>query len=71
MSNFVAFHQPEKKIFIPTIEIEDTKINCAKIVTFLGLKINQNLTWNDHMEKVACKITKVIFRSGLSPIKVL
>ena len=59
-SNFVVFHQPKKKIFIPTIQIEDTKINCAKIVTFLGFKINQNLTWNDHIEKVACKITKVI-----------
>ena len=40
--------------------MEDTKINCAKIVTFLGFKINQNLTWNDPIEKVACKITKVI-----------
>ena len=59
-SNFVVFHQPKKKIFIPTIQIEDTKINCAQIVTFLGFKINQNLTWNDHIEKVACKITKVI-----------
>ena len=29
-------------------------------MTFLGFKINQNLTWNDHIEKVACKITKVI-----------
>ena len=33
-SNFVVFHQPKKKICIPTIQIEDTKINCAKIVTF-------------------------------------
>ena len=33
-SNFMFFHQPKKKIFIPTIEIEDTKINCAKIVNF-------------------------------------
>ena len=39
-SNFVVFHQPKKKIFIPTIQREDTKINCAKIVTFLGFKIN-------------------------------
>ena len=29
-------------------------------MTFLGFIINQNLTWNDHIEKVACKITKVI-----------
>ena len=59
-SNFVVFYQPKKKIFIPTIEIEDNKMNCAKIVTFLGFKISQNLTCNDHTEKVACKITKVI-----------
>ena len=34
----------EKKDENPTIQIEDTKIDCAKIVTFLGFKINQNLT---------------------------
>ena len=39
-SNFVVFHLPKKKIFILTIEIEDTKINCAKIVAFLWFKIN-------------------------------
>ena len=36
-SNFVVFHQPKKKIFIQTIQIEDTKINCAKIVTFFRI----------------------------------
>ena len=35
-SNFMFFHQLKKKIFIPTIEKKDTKINCAKIVTFLS-----------------------------------
>ena len=59
-SQILCFFTSQKKICIPTIEIEDTKINCAKIVTFLGFIINQNLTWNDHIEKVACKITKVI-----------
>ena len=59
-SNFMFFYHPKTKMFIPTIEIEDTKINCAEIVTFLGFKINQNVTWNDHIEKVACKITKLI-----------
>ena len=29
-------------------------------MTFVGFKINQNVSWNDHIEKVACKITKVI-----------
>ena len=28
-SNILVFHQPKKKILFPTIEIEDTKINCA------------------------------------------
>ena len=56
----MVFHHPKKKIFIPTIEIEYIKTNCAEIVTFLGFKINQNVTWNDHIEKVACKITKVV-----------
>ena len=59
-TNFIVFYQPKKKIFILTIQIEDTKINCAKIVTFLVFKINQNATWNHHVEKVACKIKKVI-----------
>ena len=59
-SNFVVFHRPKKKIFFPTIEIKDSKINCAKIVTFFGFKIIKNLTWNDHIEKVACKVAKVI-----------
>ena len=58
--NFYGFSLTKKKIIIPTMEIEDTKINCAKIVTFLGFKINQNVSWNDHIEKVAFKITKVI-----------
>ena len=57
---FYDFSPAQKKICIPTIEIEDTKINWAKIVTFLKPKINLNVTWNDHIEKVACKKTKVI-----------
>ena len=51
------FTSQKRTLFITTIEFEDSKINCAKMVTFLGFKINQNLAWNDHIEKVACKIT--------------
>ena len=55
---FYVFYQPKNEIFISIIEIKDTKINRAKMVFFGGFTMNDNVTWNDHRENVAC--TKVI-----------
>ena len=33
-----------KKMYSDNREIEDTKINCTPIVTFLGFKMNENVT---------------------------
>ena len=57
---FMIFHQPRKKITIPSLEINNTKLKCVNRFNFLGLEINAQLTWKDHVNKISNKIVKTL-----------
>ena len=59
-SKFMIFHQPRKKITIPSLEINNTKLECVNRFNFLGLEINAQLTWKDHVNKISNKIVKTL-----------
>ena len=59
-SKFMIFHHPRKKITIPSLEINDTKLECVNRFNFLGLEINAQLTWKDHVNKISNEIVKTL-----------
>ena len=42
------------------IKILNTKIDEKEVVTFLGMKIDRNLTWKPHIDHICSKISKAI-----------
>ena len=48
----MVFHPHQKRISI--------KIDCISKFNFLGITINDNMTWKDHVDVICGKITRVI-----------
>ena len=61
-TKFMIFHTPQQKIesFIPELKIGDTKIEKVVNFNFLGLTLNENLSWKPHVDRIANKISKYI-----------
>lgn len=60
-TNFMIFTTSQNQI--PNnvvIKIRDTKINRVFSTNFLGIIIDQNLNWKEHIRKIALKISKSI-----------
>ena len=53
-------NHPRKKITIPSLEINNTKLECVNRFNFLGLEINAQLAWKDHVNKISNKIVKTL-----------
>ena len=53
-NNFVVFHTPNKPLVrnLRDIETEAMNIKCGDVVTYLGVSIDEKLTWNAHVENV-------------------
>lgn len=59
-TKFMMFHKGNKKISTPEIRIRNTSLERVPEFTFLGLTIDENLTWGPHTSKISCKISRVI-----------
>ena len=59
-TKFCIFHKVQRKVSIPEIQIENTVIGNTKVVDFLGFRLNENLNWNDHIEKLSCKLSRTL-----------
>ena len=66
-SNFVTFRPAQKRINQqPCIRIADNNNNgfalleCKDYVKFLGVLIDQNLSWRPHIDHIASKISKIV-----------
>jgi len=58
-THFILFHFRQKTIHSPiSIQIDNTNIVQVKNTKFLGVIINENLTWSDHIEITANKCSK-------------
>ena len=55
------FHRSNKKnTYIPKIEINNLKIDRVSKFDFLGVILDENLNWKDHINKISTKISRVI-----------
>ena len=66
-SNFVVFHPHQKKLnYSPRIRIfdisrnENVTLERKDVIKYLGLLIDENLSWKNHINNIANKISKII-----------
>ncbi len=57
-TKYMIFHTPQRKVNSLHITISNTTIDRVTQFDFLGLTINENLTWNDHINKLSNKISR-------------
>lgn len=57
---YIIFHKPKKKINPLLIMIDDTVIERVQEFNFLGLTLNENLNWKNHINKISNKISSSV-----------
>ncbi len=57
---YMIFHTPLKKVDPLQLNIENTPIDIVTEFNFLGLTINEHLSWKGHIDNLANKISKTI-----------
>ena len=61
-TKYVFFHKARKKknlpITFPILKINDTEIKREQSIKFLGVMIDENLTWRNHIDLIENKISK-------------
>ena len=45
-SKFMLFNSPNKIIYIPSIEINSTTVDCVDNFNFLGILLDKHLNWS-------------------------
>ena len=59
-TKFMIFHFPQRKLnFEINLQIANTPIDRTAVFDFLGLTINENLNWNNHVSKISTKLSKI------------
>ncbi len=60
-TKFMIFHTPQKRK-IPKLDlrINNTSIEQVRYFDFLGIVLNENLNWTDHINKISNKISRNI-----------
>ena len=59
-SKFMLFYKPPGKIHIPNIKLNNNDIDHVNEFNFLGLLINNNLTWKTHVNKICNKMSQSV-----------
>ena len=59
-SKFMLFYKPPRKIHIPNIKLNNNDIDHVKEFNFLGLLINNNLTWKTHVNNICNKMSQSV-----------
>ena len=61
-TKFMVFYTQNKKItpFIPSLKIGGKSIERVKNFNFLGLTINEKMSWKPHINKISNKVSKYV-----------
>ncbi len=59
-TKFLIFHKKRKNITPPEIKIQNIIIKRVPDFNFLGLILNENLSWKNHCDKISNKISKSV-----------
>ena len=58
-TKLMVFHRKQKHVDEMNVQINGTKFKSLKSFNFLGIMLDENLTWKSHIEMVGKKISKV------------
>ena len=58
---FIQFNNASKCMAVTEIEYEDEQISTANETKFLGLYINNNLSWKTHIESIKNKLSSACY----------
>ena len=56
----MIFPKPQKKFECPLLQINGTEIERDHKFNYLGIQLNEHLTWKNHVNKTANKISRSI-----------
>ena len=61
-TKFMLFHHRRRNIenMIPELQINGYKLERVREFNFLGLLIDENLTWDSHIQKVSSKVSRIL-----------
>ena len=61
-TNYMIFSHPHKKIFDQSIELylNGDSVSRVNDITFLGVIIDENMSWRPHTEYISTKVSKTI-----------
>ena len=56
----MIFRTPQKKVIIPKIKMDEIELDPVSNFNYLGIIINENVKWKNHLNKIACNISKKV-----------
>ena len=56
----MLFYMPGRNVIIPNLHINSTKLECLDSFNFLGITIDKHLTWKEHTNLIANKISRTV-----------
>ena len=59
-TKMMLFYQPQRKVDIPKLKMNNTEITIVDEFDFLGITLDKHLTWKPHIHKISNKISKTI-----------
>ena len=59
-TKFMVFHPHQKRVKKPDLFIDGIKIECISSFNFLGITINDKMSWKDHIDTICGKISRAI-----------
>ena len=59
-TNYVIFHATKKTVLNVDLNLNGVRIERVKSFKFLGLLINENINWNDHIKSISIKISRAV-----------
>ena len=63
-AKYPPFHKPSRKddlpLLLPRSLIKKQKVESVKSIKFLGVFLDENLSWNDHIKNVEIKSPKTL-----------
>ena len=67
-TKYSIFHKPSRKDDLPRFLIKKHKVERVKSIKFLGVLLDENLSWKDHIKYIENKVVKnigLLYRSKL------
>jgi len=59
-TKFMLFSNPNKKMNIPSLKIDNIVLENVDEFVFLGITIDKHLNWNSHIRKITTKIRQTV-----------